>query len=157
MVAFTNLLVDRSDQMEVRVKKGSRGGEQRTMKELQILVVEDDSLIAMLLVETLAELGHCVCAVEATEAGAVTAALRCRPDLIIVDAQLIGGSGVSAIDEIIRNGFVPHLFISGDIKKIMELKPGAVAIEKPFHEPELVRAIHRALGPVDNDHKNRAK
>ena len=28
------------------------------MKALQILVVEDDSLIAMLLVETLAEMGH---------------------------------------------------------------------------------------------------
>ena len=39
------------------------------MKALQILLVEDDSLIAMLLLETLAEMGHGVCAVEATESG----------------------------------------------------------------------------------------
>ena len=93
------------------------------MKALQILVVEDDSLIAMLLVETLAEIGHGVCSVEATESGAVAAALRCQPDLIIVDAQLREGSGVAAVDEILSTGFVPHLFISGDIKK----SPGAGA------------------------------
>ena len=116
------------------------------MKALQILVVEDDSLIAMLLVETLAEIGHGVCGVEATENGAVVAALRCRPDLIIVDAQLREGNGVSAVDQILGTGFVPHLFISGDIKAILARRPGAVAIEKPFRESELVEAIRRALG-----------
>ena len=126
------------------------------MKVHQILVVEDDSLIAMLLVETLAEMGHGVCAVEATEAGAVKAALRCRPDLIIVDAQLGDGSGVSAVDEILRTGFVPHLFISGDIKKVLARRPGAVAIAKPFHESELVQAIQRALDAANDDYKDRA-
>lgn len=126
------------------------------MKELQILVLEDDALIAMLLVETLAEMGHDVCGVEATETGAITAALRCRPDLIIADAQLRGGNGISAVDQILSNGYVPHLFVSGDIKKVMARKPGAVAIEKPFRESELGRAIQRALDAADNDHERRA-
>ena len=104
------------------------------MKALQILVVEDDSLIAMLLVETLVEMGHGVSGVEATESGAVAAALRCRPDLIIVDAQLREGDGVSAVDQILSTVFVPHLFISGDIKGILARKPNAVAITKPFRE-----------------------
>ena len=89
------------------------------MKALQILVVEDDTLIAMLLVETLAEMGHGVCARwRRRKAGAIGAALRCRPDLMIVDAQLREGNGVSAVDQILGTGFVPHLFISGDIKKV---------------------------------------
>lgn len=121
------------------------------MKALQILVVEDDSLIAMLLVETLAEMGHGVCAVEATEAGAVRAALRCRPDLIIVDAQLRQGNGVSAIDEILQSGFVPHLFITGDTKKVLAQRSDAVALEKPFREPELAQAIERAIGSIDKE------
>ena len=52
------------------------------MKALQILVVEDDSLIAMLLAETLAEMGHGVCGVEATERGAVMtgASISTGPD-----------------------------------------------------------------------------
>jgi len=41
----------------------------QTNEALQILVVEDYSLIAMLLDETLAEMGEGECAVEATEAG----------------------------------------------------------------------------------------
>ena len=126
------------------------------MKALQILVVEDDSLIAMLLVETLAEMGHGVCGVEATERGAVMAALRCRPDLIIVDVQLREGNGVSAVDEILSTGFVPHLFVSGDIKEVLVRRPGAVAIEKPFRESELDRAIQRALDAAENNHEGRA-
>ncbi len=115
------------------------------MRALQILVVEDDTLIAMLLVETLAEMGHGVCAVEATQAGAIGAALRCRPDLMIVDAQLRKGNGVSAVDEILSAEFVPHLFVSGDIKKVLARRPDAVAIAKPFRESELDQAIQRAL------------
>lgn len=120
------------------------------MKALQILVVEDNSLIAMLLVETLAEMGHGVCAVEATQAGAVRAALRCRPDLMIVDAQLRKGNGVSAVDEILSAGFVPHLFVSGDIKKVLARRPEAVVIEKPFRESELDQAIRRTLDTANN-------
>jgi len=121
------------------------------MKALQILVVEDDSLIAMLLVEILAEIGHGVCGVEATENDAVATGLRCRPDLIIVDAQLREGNGVSAVDQILGAGFVPHLFISGDIGKVLARRPDAVAITKPFRELELVQAIQRALAYDNHD------
>jgi DNA-binding NtrC family response regulator len=116
------------------------------MKPLRILVVEDDAMIAMLLADMFAAMGHNVCAIEATEAGAVAAAVRCRPDLMIVDARLGDENGVSAVEEILRTGFVPHVFISGDISTIQAHKPGAVAIQKPFDEFDLVRAIRRALG-----------
>ena len=44
------------------------------MKALRVLVVEDDALIAMLLSELLAGMGHDVCATAASEADAVIAA-----------------------------------------------------------------------------------
>jgi two-component system, response regulator PdtaR len=118
------------------------------MKALRVLVVEDDAMIAMLLADVFAGMGHDVCAIEATEAGAVAAAVRCGPDLMIVDARLGDESGVSAVEEILRTRFVPHVFISGDISTIRALKPGAVAIQKPFSETDLARAIQRALGAV---------
>jgi CheY-like chemotaxis protein len=126
------------------------------MKELQVLVVEDDSLVAMLLVETLVEMGHDVCGVEASETGAVAAALQYQPDLIIVDAQLMEGDGISAVDQILSTGFVPHLFISGDIKKVLARRPGAVAIQKPFRDSELNQAVRRALDAANTDHGGRA-
>jgi CheY-like chemotaxis protein len=126
------------------------------MKALRILLVEDDCLIGMLLAELLVEMGHQVYPVEATQAGAVTAALRHAPDLMIVDVQLDEGNGISAVGEAIRSKFIPHLFISGDIAKVLAVRPRAVVLQKPFREPELARAIHRALGSLDANYANHA-
>ena len=116
------------------------------MKALRVLVVEDDTIVGMLLGELLKEMGHDVCAIEATEADAVTSAARCRPDLMIVDVRLGSGSGVSAVEEILRAGPVSHLFVSGDISSVQELRPGTVVIQKPYREPDLAQAIQRAIG-----------
>jgi len=115
------------------------------MKALRVLVVEDEMLIGMLLADMLGAMGYDVCAVEATEADAVAAAARCRPDLMIVDVRLRDGSGVSAVEEILRNRWVPHVFISGETSAIQALRPGAIAIQKPFRDMDLNRAIQRAL------------
>ncbi len=115
------------------------------MKGLRVLLAEDDALIGMLLAEILAEMGHEVCAIEATEADAVTAAVRLRPDLIILDVRLANGNGISAIEAILHTGFVPHLFISGDRSYVLARRPGAVVIQKPFREPDLGKAIQSAL------------
>jgi two-component system, response regulator PdtaR len=122
--------------------------EAKTMKMLRVLVVEDNALIGMLLAEMLADMGHNVCAIEATETDAVTAAVEYRPDLTIVDEWLGDGSGVSAIEEICRAGPVPHLFVSGDISRVKALRPDAVVIQKPFREVDLAQGIQRALGTV---------
>ncbi|HWK47997.1 MAG TPA: response regulator [Stellaceae bacterium] len=116
------------------------------MSALRILVVDDDAMVGEMLSEMLAEMGYEVCAVAATEADAVTAAIRCRPDLMIVDAQLRGGSGVAAVEQILRTMPIPHVFMSG--AGIEASRPGAVVILKPFREVDLVRAIQRALDAV---------
>ena len=118
------------------------------MKALRVLVVEDDALIAMLLGELLADMGHDVCATAATEAEAVIAANRYGPDLMIVDARLGRGSGVSAVEEICRVEPLAHLFISGDAERVRLRQPDAVVVRKPFREAELVRAIEVALAAV---------
>ena len=115
------------------------------MKTLRILLVEDENIIAVLLADILAEMGHEVCAIEATEAGAVAAAARTRPDLMIVDERLVEGSGVSAVREILLSRFVPHIFVSGDLLSDRSIGPEAVVIQKPYFDGDLVRAIDRAM------------
>ncbi len=112
---------------------------------MRILVVEDEALIGLLLAEVLTALGHDVCGVEATQAGAIAVAARCRPDLKIVDVWLADGNGISAVAEILRAGAMPHFFVSGDVASIRALKPDAQVVQKPFREQELVQAIARAL------------
>jgi DNA-binding response OmpR family regulator len=112
---------------------------------MRILVVEDDTLIGLLLAEVLTDLGHDVCGIEVTEAGAIAAAARYHPDLMIVDVWLSDGNGISAIAEILRAGPMPHFFVSGDVASIHRLKPDAPVVQKPFREQELVQAIARAV------------
>ena len=114
-------------------------------RTLRVLVVEDDRVIAMLLAETIKNLGYSVCAIAATEAEAVEMAQTDQPDLIIVDAGLRDGNGVAAVDTILSTRFVAHLFVTGDARRVRALHPDAIILEKPFFEPELEVAIEQAL------------
>jgi CheY-like chemotaxis protein len=116
------------------------------MSPLQILVAEDDAIIAMLLSDVLADLGHAICAVVATEDALVDAALRFGPGLMIVDARLRDGSGVAAVERVLRRGFVPHVFVTGAVLDRKTLSPRAVLLQKPYAEADLVRAVQAALG-----------
>lgn len=115
------------------------------METMSVLIVEDDAFIGMLLVQVLEQMGFTVCAVEATEAAAVTAALHHKPGLMIVDSQLREGSGILAVDKICRSRFIPHVFVSGDVEAVLAQRPGSVVLQKPFREKDLASAIERAF------------
>jgi len=115
------------------------------LKALRILIVEDDKAMVMLISMTLEEMGHEVCDTECTAEGAIAAAISSRPDLIISDVKLLEGNGIDVIDRICRNGFIPHIFASGDISLVSDLRPDAVAIQKPFSYGQLLVAIDRAM------------
>jgi two-component system, response regulator PdtaR len=115
----------------------------------RILIVEDEAIIGMLLSEVLAGMGHDVIGVVATEGSAIEFAAQYLPDLLIVDAGLTSGDGVSAVEAILATRYVPHLFTTGNALKVRLLKPDAVVLEKPFHEAELADAIVSALSQTE--------
>ena len=115
------------------------------MRSLNVLVIEDDPLIALMLDDMLSEMGHVVCATAATELDATSAADRHRPDLMIADGRLRAGSGLSAVKKILLLGHVPCVFISGAPGDILAQYPNAIVIRKPFNEDMLAEAIARAL------------
>ena len=116
------------------------------MTPLRVMIVEDDAVVSMLLAEVLAGMGHDVCAIATTEDYAVAAAAASKPDIMIVDVRLRGGSGVGAVEEILLTGFIPHVFVSGDISWVWALKPNSVAIQKPYGQADLAQAMRSALG-----------
>lgn len=118
------------------------------MAQLSILIIEDEAIIGMLLSEVLVGLGHSVIGVVGTESAAVTLAAEYQPGLLIVDAGLTKGNGISAIDAIIAERYVPHFFTTGNALKVRLVKPDAIILEKPFHESEIVEAIALALAQV---------
>ena len=115
------------------------------VKKHKVLLVEDDTLIGMLLADLLDEMGYGVCAVAGTQADAVLAAAHHKPDLMIVDIDLGQSSGALAVEEILHSGFIPHVFMSGNPSWFLNLRPGTVTLLKPFGEAELLDAIEHAL------------
>ena len=115
------------------------------MKPLTVLIIEDDALIGLLLAELLAVMGHVVCATAMSEAEAIDAARRHKPDLLIADGRLRSGDGVSAVIEILRHAPVPHFFVSGAPGDIVARYPAAIVVRKPFGESSLATAIDDAL------------
>jgi DNA-binding response OmpR family regulator len=96
--------------------------------------------ISELLAETLEAIGHVVCGIETIEDGAVNAAARCQPDLMIVDVRLGEGSGTLAMERILRAAPTPHVFIS-----VERLRLPSEMLQKPFRTTELVQAMQRVL------------
>src|ERR1700733_2158625 len=100
------------------------------MRRLRILLVEDDAVISALVADVLGELGHDVCGTARTELEAIDAAARHAPDLMIVDAYLQVGTGVSAMNAILRRTAMPHIFMTGGSRQITP--PQAAVLYKPF-------------------------
>ncbi|MBW6401389.1 response regulator [Roseomonas sp. HJA6] len=110
-----------------------------------MLILEEEGIVAVLLAEVLKGMGHGISAIVASEAAAVAASARRRPDLMIVTPRLRHGNGVSAVREIISTGFVPHIFVSSEDLDTHTLGPGATMIDKPYREIELADAIRSVL------------
>jgi CheY-like chemotaxis protein len=115
----------------------------QTLRVLRVLLVEDDLLIGILLAELLSALGHHVCATAQTEAGAVAAAAQHDPDMILVDVTLKEGDGISAMRTIARTSDARHVFMTAAGRRACP--EGSIVLQKPFCEPDLLRALAQAL------------
>jgi CheY-like chemotaxis protein len=109
------------------------------MRQLRILLVEDDAVVGLLLAELLVGIGHDVCRIATTENEAILAATRERPDLMLVDAQLRQGSGIAAMKAILRRGPMPHVFMTGNSR--LTMPANALVLRKPFGLTDLIAVL----------------
>jgi CheY-like chemotaxis protein len=103
--------------------------------------------------ETLMEdLGHLVCGTAASQAGAIEAARRDAPDLILMDVNLgRGGNGIDAAEEIRRDLAVPIVFCtaysdSPPLVARMEAVGAAEILGKPISTERLRTVLRRIVG-----------
>lgn len=117
-------------------------------KQLKILVVEDDALIAMELGERLDEMGYAVIGPAMTLADAeAAAAAEERPDAALLDANLAGQSSVSVGVALVARG-VPVAFCTGydEIKNLPSELQSAPLLTKPVSDERLMAALRNMLG-----------
>lgn len=109
----------------------------------QVLIIEDEPLIAMDIESLVEGLGHSVTEIARTRAQAVAAVQRRRPGLILADIKLAdGSSGLEAVNEILQSFEVPVIFITAYPERLLtgERPEPAFLITKPFR-PDMVRAV----------------
>ncbi len=109
----------------------------------EILIIEDEPLIALDLESLVESLGHRVSGMARTHREAVAAAQRQRPGLVLADIQLAdGSSGLDAVNEILLDFDVPVIFITAFPERLLtgERPEPTFLIAKPF-ETNTVRAI----------------
>src|SRR5687768_14843585 len=80
----------------------------------QVMIMEDEPLVALELQIIVEDMGHHVCAVVDTEADAVRQADATSPDLVIADIRLRQGNGIAAMERIADRREVPVIFVSGN-------------------------------------------
>ncbi len=108
-----------------------------------ILIIEDEPLVALQLQAIVSELGHRVIGVARTHKEALALAKRHEPQLILSDIRLADGtSGVEAVNEMLSGFEAPVIFITGHPEMLLTgTKPEPTfLIAKPF-QPETVKAV----------------
>ena len=113
-----------------------------------VLIIEDEPIIAMDIEELVQNCGHNVVGVATTEAEAVELAEKHKPGLILADINLgIGGDGTSAVSRIMRHHYAPVIFVTAYPERLLtgeDLEP-AFVITKPFEPLTLAIATYQAV------------
>ncbi|MDO9473137.1 MAG: response regulator [Caulobacter sp.] len=113
-----------------------------------VLIIEDEPVIAADIEALVRELGHTVVDIAATRTEAVAAVASKMPGLVLADIQLAdGSSGIDAVKDILGRYDVPVIFITAFPERLLtgERPEPTFLITKPF-QPETVKAaIGQAL------------
>lgn len=108
-----------------------------------VLIIEDEPIIAMDIEQLVRSLGHTVTGVARTRKDAVASVERKKPGLVLADIQLAdGSSGIDAVNDILRGLQVPVIFITAYPERLLtgERPEPTFLITKPF-QPEIVKAV----------------
>ncbi len=117
----------------------------------RILIADDDELIAELASEVLIDAGYACGWVTCAEA-AWTCARRKRPDILLLDQEMPGESGMTLLRRLRRSPVLYDLpvimftAISGEQDEMQAIYAGAQDfLRKPFDPADLVRRVTRLI------------
>ncbi len=132
-----------TDVAKVRELADAAGRELAAEIATDVLIIEDETFIAMDLESLVKNLGHNVIGVARTHTDAVKLAKTKQPGLILADIQLAdGSSGLDAVNELLKSFEVPVVFITAYPERFLtgERPEPAFLISKPF-QPAMVSAV----------------
>jgi CheY-like chemotaxis protein/DNA-directed RNA polymerase specialized sigma24 family protein len=114
----------------------------------EVLIIEDEPIIAMDIETIVRDLGHNVTGVAVTRDEAVAQARQNPPGLVLADIQLADdSSGIDAVKDILAEFSVPVIFITAFPERLLTgTRPEPTfLITKPFQRSTVKAAISQAL------------
>jgi len=108
-----------------------------------ILIIEDEPLIAMDIEQMVEGLGHNVVGIARTHKEAVALFHKTKPRMILADIQLAdGSSGIDAVNDILHAHPIPVIFITAFPERLLtgERPEPTFLVTKPFN-PDMVKAL----------------
>jgi DNA-binding response OmpR family regulator len=116
------------------------------MNAKKILIVEDETLIALDLKNRFERHGYFVLPVAGSARAAVESALENRPDIVLMDVVLKGdGTGIDAACAIVEHCAVPILFMTGNSHLFNDERLRAIPVYKVLTKPPLEAVLLKTL------------
>jgi len=113
-----------------------------------VLIIEDEPLIALNLAELAKSMGHTIRQVARTHREAIDTIAKHPPNLVLADIQLAdGSSGIDAVRDILKAISVPVIFITAYPERLLtgERPEPTYLISKPFRSEAVKALISQAL------------
>lgn len=113
-----------------------------------VLIIEDESIIALHIASIVKDLGHTVGGIARTRTEAIAMAAEIRPELVLADISLAdGSSGIAAAKDILAEMDVPVIFITAFPERLLtgERPEPTYLIAKPFNPETVAATIGQAL------------
>jgi CheY-like chemotaxis protein len=145
---------------EVTAAIDETGRELAEIVATDVLIIEDEPIIAMDLEALVESLGHRVCGVARTHREAVALANKEQPGLVLADIQLAdGSSGLDAVNDILNEFTVPVIFITAYPERLLtgERPEPVFLISKPFQTQTVKAIVSQALFFGTRAHKRPAR
>ena len=114
-----------------------------------VLIIEDEAIIAMDLHSIVTSIGHNVTGIGRTRDAAIELGLQKTPDLILADIQLAdNSSGIDAVKALLEQvGNIPVIFITAFPERLLtgDKPEPAFVIAKPYSEDQVRSAVSQAM------------
>jgi DNA-binding response OmpR family regulator len=110
--------------------------------DLDVLIVDDDRIVAEAIADGVRLAGYRVCGVTSTVDQAVEVMRQHQPRVALVDVDLgRGRDGITAAREMLDIGPVTVIFVTGYPDRLSRVDIGAAWLEKPYRVLDLINAL----------------
>lgn len=117
-----------------------------SLSGLRVLIVEDETMVSMLLEDMLSDLGCTIVGPATRIKPALALVEQSGFDVAILDVNL-NGSETYPIADALAARSIPFVFSSGySARRLRKEYRNIPSVQKPFHQQELERTLTAALG-----------